>query len=182
MARMATSEPGEPREPRDPGDGRSGRRLEQPPSARYATPGGRAASTGRGSLVGPLAQAGIAAAVGAALLFIVGAVVAATAGLVFVSGVMGAAIGLLLARAGVATDERAAALARGTVTWLAIGIAAGAVIAALVATWLNARAEGGTLGLVDYLWQTFGLFVPGELFMAAVGAVWGASAGPVQRS
>ena len=176
---MATSEPGEPRDPRD---GRPGRRLEQPPSARYATPAGRASSTSRASLAGPVAQAGIAAAVGAALLFLVGAIVASTAGLVFVSGVMGAAIGLLLARASVSTDERAPALTRGTVMWLAIGIAAGAVVIADVATWLNARAEGGTLGVLDYLLETFGLFVPGELFLAALGAVWGASSGPVQRS
>ena len=176
---MATSEPGEPREPRD---GRSGRRLEQPPSARYAAPDGGASSTGRASLVRPVAQAGIAAVVGAALLFLVGAIVASTAGLVFVSGVMGAAIGLLLARASAPTDERAPALTRGAVTWLAIGIAAAAVVVADVATWLNARGEGGTLGLLDYLWATFGPFVPGELFVAALGAVWGASTGPVQRS
>jgi hypothetical protein len=176
---MATSEPGEPRDPRD---GRSGRRLEQPPSARYAATGGEASDTNRASLVGPLAQAGVAAAVGAALLFLVGAVVASTAGLVFVSGVMGAAIGLLLARAAVPTNERAPTLTRGSVMWLAIGTAVGAVIVADVATWLNARSEGGTLGLLDYLLDTFGLFVPGELFMAALGAVWGASAGPVQRS
>ena len=182
MARMATSEHREPGEPREPGDGRSGRRLEHAPSARYATPAGGVARTGRGSLVGPLAQAGIAAAVGAALLFLVGAIVAATAGLVFVSGVMGAAIGLLLARAAVATDERAPTLTRNAVMWLAIGIAVGAVLVADVATWLNARGEGGTLGLIDYLWQTFGLFVPGELLVAAIGAVWGASAGPVKRS
>jgi hypothetical protein len=178
---MATSEPGEPGEPREP-RGRSSRRLEQAPSARYTVPGGGASSTGRASLVGPVAQAGIVAAVGAALLFLVGAVVASTAGLVFVSGVMGAAIGLLLARASVSTDERPPALRRGAVTWLAIGIAAGAVAVADVATWLNARGEGGTLGLLDYLLQTFGLFVPGELFATAFGAVWGASAGPVQRS
>ena len=179
---MATSEPGEPGEPRDPGDGRSGRRLEQPPSARYAAPGLSASSSGRASLVRPIARAGLAAAVGAALLFLVGAVVASTAGLVFVSGVMGTAIGLLLARAHVSTDERAPALTRTAVTWLAIGIATGAVVVADVATWLNARGEGGTLGLLDYLLETFGLFVPGELLVAAVGAAWGASAGPVQRS
>lgn len=176
---MATSEPGEPREPRD---GRSARRLEQPPSARYAAPGGEVSSTAKASPVGPVAQAGIAAGVGAALLFLVGAVVASTAGLVFVSGVMGAAVGLLLARASVPTDERAPALTRGAVTWLAIGIAAAAVVVADVATWLNARGEGGTLGLLDYLWATFGLFVPGELFAAALGAVWGVSAGLVRRS
>jgi hypothetical protein len=176
---MATSEPGEPRDPRE---NRSGRRLEQPPSARYATTAEGAPGMGRASLVGPLAQAGIAAAVGAALLFLVGAVVAATAGLVFVSGVMGTGIGLLLARAAVSTDERAAALSRGSVKLLAVGIAAGAVVVAGVATWLNARVEGGTLGLLDYLLETFGLFVPAGLFVAALGAAWGASAGPVKRS
>jgi hypothetical protein len=174
-----TSQPGEPRDPRD---GRSGRLLEQPPSARYATPGGDASGMGRGSPVQPLAQAGIAAAVGAALLFLVGAVVASTAGLVFVSGVMGAVVGLLLSRASALADERGPALTRGTVLWLAIGIAVGAVVVADVATWLNARGEGGTLGLLDYLLETFGLFVPGELLLAALGAVWGASSGPVQRS
>lgn len=179
---MPTNEPGEPREPGERRDGDSGRRLEQPPSARYATPGGGASSTGRASLVGPVIQAGFTAVVGAALLFLVGAVVASTAGLVFVSGVMGAAIGLLLARASVSIDNHPPALTRGAVTWLAIGIAVGAVVAADVATWLNARAEGGTLGVLDYLWETFGLFVPGELFVAALGAVWGASSGPVQRS
>lgn len=128
-----------------------------------------------------MAQAGIAAAVGAAVLFLVGAVIASTAGLVFVSGVMGAAIGLLLTHAAVSTEERSPALTRGAVIWLAIGIAAGAVVVADVATWLNARGEGGTLGVLDYLLETFGLFVPGELLVAALGAVWGASAGPVQR-
>lgn len=176
---MATSEPGEPRGPRE---GRSDRLLDQAPSARYATPDGEASSAGRASPIRPIAQAGIVAAVGVALLFLVGAVVASTAGLVFVSGVMGTAIGLLLARAAVAPDERAPALTRGAVLWLAIGIAVGAVVVADVATWLNARSEGGTLGLLDYLLETFGLFVPGELFVAALGAAWGASAGPVQRS
>lgn len=178
MAGMTTREPGEQR---DPGDGRAGRRLEQPPSARYA-PNGRAASEGRGSLVGPLARAAVVAVIGAALLFLVGAIVAATAGLVFVSGVMGAAIGLLLARASVPADEGAAALTRNAVIWLAIGVAVGAVIVAAVATWLYARGEGGTLGLLDYLLATFGPFVFGELVVAGIGAAWGASAGPVQRS
>lgn len=179
MAGMTTKEPGEQR---DPGDGRAGRRLEQPPSARYAALGGGAASEGRGSLVWPLARAVAAATIGASLLFLVGAIVAATAGLVFVSGVMGAAIGLLLARASVPADERPAALTRKAVTWLAIGIAVGAVIAADVATWLYARGEGGTLGPLDYLLATFGPFVFGELVVAGIGAAWGASAGPVQRS
>jgi len=179
---MATSEPGEPGEPREPRDGRPGRLLDQPPSARYAAPIGDASDTVRGSPVRPLAQAGIVGAIGAGLLFLVGAVVASTAGLVFVSGVMGAGIGLLLARAAVSGDDRGPALTRGAVVWLAIGIAVGAVVVADIATWLNARGEGGTLGLVDYLLETFGLLIPGELLLAALGAVWGASSGPVGRS
>ena len=178
MARMSTSEPGEPS---DPG-GRAGRLLDQPPSARYSAAAGGPRSAGRGSLVGPLARAVAVAAIGSALLFLVGAIVASTAGLLFVSGVMGAAIGLLLARASVPGDADAPALTRGTTTWLAVGIAVGAVVAAGVATWLYARGEGGTLGLLDYLLATFGPFVLGEVVAAAFGAAWGASAGPVQRS
>lgn len=174
---MVTNEPGEARDPRSRG---SGRRLDQAPSERYASHE-EADGDDRGSLVGPLARAGIAAVLGAALLFLVGAVVAETAGLVFVSGVMGAAIGLLLARASVA-ESGAPPLTRRAAAWLAIGLAAGAVVVAWVATWLYARQEGGTLGLLDYLLQTFGPFVPGELVVAALGAAWGASSGPVRRS
>lgn len=173
---MATSEPGEPRDPRSRG---AGRVLDQPPSARYERPG--TDDAGAESPVRPLAQAVLAAVLGAVLLFGVGAVIASTAGLVFVSGAMGAAIGLLLSRASVA-DQGTPALTRRAVTWLAIGIAVAAVIVAAVATWLYARGEGGTLGLVDYLLETFGPFVPGELVIAAVAAAWGASSGPVRRS
>ena len=172
-----TNEPGEARDHRSRG---SGRRLDQAPSARYVAPEGMSGDDG-GSLVGPLARAAIAAVLGAGLLFIVGAVVAETAGLVFVSGVMGAAIGLLLSR-GTVAESGPPGLTRRTAAWLAIGLAAGAVVAAWVATWLYARQEGGTLGLLDYLLQAFGPFVPGELLVAALGAAWGASSGPVRRS
>lgn len=178
MPPMTTSEPGEVRDPRA---GRSGRLLDQPPSARYAPQGGPGGED-RGSVIGPVAQAGVAAAVGAALLFLVGAVVASTVGLVFVSGVMGAAIGLLLARAGASRDGAPAALTRGAVLRLAVGMAVAAVVVADVGTWLYALREGGTLGLLDYLFETFGPFVPGELLVAALGALWGASSGPVTRS
>ena len=61
-------------------------------------------------------------------------------------------------------------------------MAIGAVVVADIATWLYALREGGTLGLLDYLLTTFGPFVPGELVVAALGALWGASSGPVKRS
>jgi hypothetical protein len=179
MPAMTTGEPGEVRDAR----AGSGRRLEQPPSARYRRPDDTPGQGGgRGSLIGPLAQATIVAVIGAALLFLVGAVVASTVGLVFVCGVMGAGIGLLLAKAGVPDEGGPAALSRGGVLWLAVGLAVAAVLVADVATWLYALREGGTLGLLDYLFETFGPFVPGEFVVAVLGTVWGVSSGPVQRS
>jgi hypothetical protein len=183
---MTTGEPGEVRGPSatapEPPGSRSGRRLEQPPSARYAPAGPVTDDEGRASLIGPLMQALVVAAVGAVLLFLVGAVEASTVGLVFVCGVMGAAIGLLLAKAAVGRDGAPPALSRRAVLWLAVAIASGAVVVADIATWLYAIREGGVLGLVDYLFETFGPFVPGELLVAALGAAWGASSGPVSRS
>ena len=111
----------------------------------------------------------------------VGAVLASTFGLLFVAGVMGAAIGLLLARASVATEDTGPAVSRSLVVRLAIGLAIVAVVVADVGTWLFALGEGGTLGLIDYLWTTFGPFVPGVALVAGVTAAWGASAGPIQR-
>jgi len=133
-------------------------------------------------MIGPTAQAAVVAVVGAALLFLVGAVVASTVGLAFVCGVMGAGIGLVLAGLGVARDGEPPRLSRSRILWLAIGMSIGAVVVADVATWLYALREGGTLGLLDYLFETFGPFVPGELIVAALGALWGASSGPVTRS
>ena len=125
-------------------------------------------------------RADLAAILGAAALVFVGAVLASTFGLLLVAGAMGAAIGLLLARAAVA-DGGARPVSRSLVIRLAVGLALVAVAVADVAIWLYGRGEGGTLGLFEYLWTTFGPFVPGVALIAAVTAWWGASAGPVQR-
>lgn len=117
---------------------------------------------------------------GAAALVLVGAVFASTFGLLFVAGVMGTAIGLLLARAAVPGGGQTP-VARGLVVRVATGLALVAVAVAYVAIWLYGRGEGGTLGLFDYLWTTFGPFVPAVAVIAMVTAWWGASAGPVQR-
>jgi hypothetical protein len=157
------------------------RKLAEPPSARYADrpePGHDGASTASG-LRGPLARALVVAAAGAVALVALGALFASTIGLLFTSGATGAAVGLVLARAAVPpADPRA--VPRRTVEWLAIGLAIAAIVIADVATWLIGRQEGGTLGLLDYLLTTFGPFIPGEAVLAALGAWWGASAGPVQ--
>ena len=178
-----------------PSPGEAGpRRLERPPSDRYA-PGGRAgggtgSGAGRGAglgdspstssaLPGPLARAAIVALAMALALLAVGALLASTAGLLFVAGIGGGATGLVLARAAVPRDG-ARPVARRTIGWLAVAIAIGAVAVAALGTWLIAQREGGTLELVDYLAETFGAFIPGEAIVAAAAAAWGANAGPVQ--
>jgi hypothetical protein len=129
----------------------------------------------------PLLKAIGAGVVGAALLFAIGAVFSSTAGLLFIAGLTGGTIGLLLARAAVPGEAAQLALSRRGATWLAVVLAIAAVAVGAIATWLFARGEGGTLGLVDYLIETFGLIIPGELVIAAIGAAWGAGAGPVER-
>lgn len=113
---------------------------------------------------------------------LVGGVFASTFGLLFVAAAMGAAIGLVLARAAVpAPGSDARPVSRRLVVWLALALAIVAVVVADIATWLYALAEGGTLELFDYLWTTYGLFIPAVAVVAVVTAWWGASAGPVQR-
>jgi hypothetical protein len=51
-------------------------------------------------------------------------------------------------------------------------IALAGVALGQVGIWLIARSEGGTLGLLDYLAEAFGLLVPAELLLAAVIAWW----------
>lgn len=161
----------------EPGDRR---RLEHPPSARYAGDPAPAVAQSDSALGGPLLRAIVAAILGAAALFVVGAVVASTFGLLFVGGVTGAAIGLLLAGAAVPRSGRRPA-SRRSLSRIGVGLALAAVGAAYLGIWVYGRGEGGTLGLLDYLWTTFGLFVPGVALVAAVASAWGAGAGPVQR-
>lgn len=131
-------------------------------------------------------QALAIAAGGGTVLFVVSGILSTTVGLLFVAAVMGAGVGLTLAGLAVpaqSTDDAASApLLRATVRQAAIILAVSAVVVAAIATWLFALSEGGALGILDYLWSTFGLLVPGELVVAAVGAAWGAGAGPVSGS
>ena len=155
------------------------RKLAEPPSARYAERARPDAAPSAAGLRGPLGRAlGVAVGGGVALVA-VGAVFASTVGLLFTSALTGAGVGLVLARAAVPPGDPRA-IRRGTVVWMAIALAISAVVVAGVATWLYARQEGGTLGLVEYLFTTFGPFVPGEILVAAAAAWWGASAGPVR--
>ncbi|MES1239379.1 MAG: hypothetical protein ABUL57_00805, partial [Chloroflexota bacterium] len=146
---MTSTEPGERR------------RLAEAPSARYAPRAPSAPAPASSSLRGPLLRAIVVAILGAAALVVVGAVLASTFGLLFVAGAMGVGIGLVLARASVAPDGSLTAVSKATVGRLAMLIALAAVVAADLATWIYAIGEGGTLGPIDYLWTTFGPFVPG---------------------
>jgi hypothetical protein len=170
MAAMTSNAPGE--RPR----------LSQAPGDRYRQSDDPGAASGRrlSALTGALIRADIAAMLGAAALVLVGAVFASTFGLLFVAGFMGTAIGLLLARAAVPLGNQVP-VARRLVVRVAMGLALVAVVVSYVAIWLYGRGEGGTLGLFDYLWTTFGPFVPAVAIIAMLTAWWGASAGPVQR-
>jgi hypothetical protein len=164
------------------------RRLAEPPSARYAQGGpiARKADRARWASSRPILQAVLIAAVGAGLLFLLAGLLSTTVGLLFIAAAMGAGVGLTLAGLAVAGPENdgagSAPLPRAAVRRAALLLAVGAVALAAIATWLFARSEGGALGIVDYLWSTFGLLVPAEGVLAAVGAAWGAGAGPVSSS
>jgi hypothetical protein len=125
-------------------------------------------------------RAAIVAVLGALVLLGVGGVLAYPFGLPFVAGFMGAVIGLLAARAAVPSDGTTP-VPRRTVIRVAVTLALVGVVLGDAGLWLFAQSEGGVLGPFDYLWTTFGLYVPGVALVAAVTAWWGASAGPVQR-
>jgi len=166
---------------------RPGRQLERPPGERYQASGSSrgghesAGGAGRNALTGPLTRALLAAFVGTLVLYALGALLSSSAGLVFVAGLTGAAVGLLLARAAAPGGGEAPALSRLGVTRAAIALSLLAVVVAATGTWLHALAEGGALGPIDYLLETFGIIVPAELVIAAIAAAWGAGAGPVER-
>ncbi|HEX7949365.1 MAG TPA: hypothetical protein VF494_03370 [Candidatus Limnocylindrales bacterium] len=121
--------------------------------------------------VGAEAKALVAAVVGAAALVLVGGVLALTSGQLFVVGVTAGAIGLLAAG-----SERP----KPWIRRFAIVVALAVVAVGAVGTWVIAANEGGSLGLLDFLWATTGLLVPAELVVAVLAAAWGANAGPVR--
>jgi len=119
---------------------------------------------------GAEARAVVVAVVGAAVLVILGGPLATTSGLLFVAGVTGGLIGLLAA---------GSARPKPWVRRFAIVLAVIVVLIGAVGAWLVGLAQGGDLGLVDFLWATSGLLVPAELLAAILAAAWGAGAGPI---
>jgi hypothetical protein len=90
---------------------------------------------------------------------------AVSAGLLVVAGATGWAVALGL-RVGGGASLPASRRAR-----LALALALLAVVLGQVGLWLYARTEGGVLGPLDYLGETFGPLVPLELAAAGL-ASW----------
>jgi hypothetical protein len=111
------------------------------------------------------------AVIGTALLIVVGGLLATTSGLLFVAGVTAGLIGLLAAG-----SSRPSFWTRRFSIALAIAV----VIVGAVGTWLIGLAQGGDLGLIDFLWATSGLLVPAELLIGILAAAWGVRAGPIR--
>jgi hypothetical protein len=143
--------------PRIPGE----RRLAHPPSDRYRQPeiepamADPAATPARGSILGAAA-----ALAGAAVITLLGGVLAISSGLVVVAGATGWAVAVVV-RLGAGTS-----LGRSRRIRLAVGLAIAGVIAGQLGLWAYARSEGGVLGPFDYLAEVFGPLVPLELLVA----------------
>lgn len=168
-------EPGE----RQPAAAR--RQLSHAPADRYRT-----GVTGRTGATRPSAARAIAAAIltallGAALLTVVLGVFTSTGGTFAITLLASIVIGLLVSTAavppGVAT---APPLDRGRAVRIAAGLGLGMLVATGIGVWVLARAEGGVLDPITYLWTTFGVGLPVLAVVALVGAAWGAANGPIR--
>jgi len=127
----------------------------------------RTATPSRSARARALVPAAAVAAVGAGLLFFLAGPLGVTSGLLVVTAATGWLVGLTVKMpdAGGPAGRRVAT---------AIGITLAAVVVAWVATWGWSRAEGGTLGPLDFLAQVYGLLVVAQASFAAVGALLGA--------
>ena len=129
------------------------------------------------SAAGPIAAAACVAVAGAAALTVILGVILATTGTFVVSLLAGVSIGLIVSGAAVGPG---AALHRDVAIRIAVGLALGMVILAGVATWILARAEGGVMDPISYLWTTFGFGIPAQAVVAVLAAAWGAASGPIR--
>ncbi len=91
-----------------------------------------------------------------------------SAGLLVVAAVIGRAIGLALQLGGRDAVPPRTRLA------LAVGLSIVAVVLGQLGLWWYAGTEGGVLGPVDYLVETFGVLVPLQ-FALALGFAWWAA-------
>ena len=149
-------EPGEQR-PADPNE--ATRRLERAPGERYASP--KTEAERRPSLLRGLAIALLVAIGGAVVMAFLAGQLAISSGLLVIAVAIGRFVGLAIR-----TARRA--IRPGSARIIALVIAVSAVVLAQVGIWLYARSEGGVLGFLDYLGETFGPLVLLEVLLAAV--------------
>ena len=132
----------------------------------------------------PIVAATAVAVVGAATLSLILVVLTSTSGTLAISGAAGLAIGLLISKTAVAKTPRSAGgvppMTRRSAVRVSVGLAIGMVVLAAAVIWLVARAEGGVLDPVTYLWTIFGFGLPAQVLVAVLAATWGASAGPIR--
>jgi hypothetical protein len=141
------------------------RRLDRPPSERYMGPAPEPTSGGAGSPGRGIAIAVVAALVGGAVITLAGGLLSITAGLLVIAAALGWVVAATLSSSvGGGTGLRR--------EWLAAALAAVGVALGQLGLWLVARQEGGTLGLIDYLWEVFGILVPSQLVLAILVAWW----------
>lgn len=144
------------------------RRLERPPSERYASAEPDAEAPPAGSLGRAIGYGAAAALAGAVVTVLLGGVVALSAGLLVVWATTGNVVGMLTRIGGGVTLAPWRRVAVAVVVALA-GFALGQL-----GLWWYATTEGGVLPLVDYLATTFGILVPLQGGLAAGLAWWGA--------
>jgi hypothetical protein len=149
-----------------PSDAPGERRLERPPSERYATPEDAAPAASGLSRPRRVAIGALIAVVGAVAIAVGGGLLAITAGLVVVAVAVGWGVGTIVSL-GAEPDPP-------STTWTAVALTVLGIGLGQVGLWLIARQEGGVLGLVDYLGETFGFLVPLQFLVGAVTAWWGA--------
>lgn len=121
----------------------------EPPSADRATSTARA-----------MAYAVSAALIGTGATVVLGGVLAVSAGLLVVAGATGWGVAVALRAGG---PQR---IDGGRRVRLAVLLTTAGVILGQLGLWLFARYEGGVLGPLDYLAETFGLLVPLQLAIA----------------
>jgi hypothetical protein len=153
---------------REPGDRRPGRhpRLDVPPSQRYArTTAGEVPVDDQPSQARGVVLAVLVAAFCGAILVVLGGAFGFTAGLIVVAFFLGrlTAIAMTVGAGPSITTARRMGLS--------ILISLAAILVAQLGLWAWARTEGGSLGPVDFLAQTYGVLVYLELLLAG-GAAW----------
>lgn len=119
----------------------------------------------RDALPHPVVIAVTIALVGALLFVLLAGAMTLGAGLLVVAAVVGRLVGLAIKGTSLDRDRRGV---------IAAAIAVGSVVLGLIGTWAYGRWEGGVLGPVDYLAETFGVLVPLELAIAGLVAWWSA--------